>query len=410
MGGEIMEYITVRQAAKKWNMSIRSVQELCRSGRVEGAQKFSGNWAIPVDAPKPAIFTPPKPSPAVKSPLRETPSPTVSTAHFFLMPLMNTPFAPGHCMEYISSMEKGPQKEIALAEYYYFSGQPEKAAQKAELFLTSPNMSLRLSACLIYAYANLSIGQIYQARMALAELQNTLISNQEQSPHLRAAAAFVAAAGAVLLHLPLPEGLPPADAFLPLLPPGLRAFALYVQAHYAYLQQSYEKSIGIVEATLAMGAERYPISAIYLHLVAVMDYMSLRQSEKARAHLLAAWSLAQPDDLIEGFGEHHGLLGGMLEAVLKPQWPEDFKRIIAITYRFSAGWRKVHNPDTGHDVADNLTTTEFATCMLAARGWTNQEIGEHLQISPNTVKRYISTALTKLHISHRRDLKKFMLQ
>ena len=138
--------------------------------------------------------------------------------------------------------------------------------------------------------------------------------------------------------------------------------------------------------------------------------MSLKQADRARVHLLSAWDLARPDDLIEGFGEHHGLLGGMLEAVIKPAWPEDFKRIIDITYRFSAGWRKVHNPDTGHDVADNLTTTEFAASMLAARGWTNQEIADHMHISPNTVKRYISTALEKLHIRHRQDLKQFILR
>ena len=176
------------------------------------------------------------------------------------------------------------------------------------------------------------------------------------------------------------------------------------------MQEEYEKSIGLVDATLAMQTEVYPIPTIYLHLVAVMNYMSLKQPEQAQAHLLAAWELARPDDLIEGFGEHHGLLGGMLEAVIKKDWPEDFKRIIAITYRFSAGWRKVHNPETGHDVADNLTTTEFAAAMLAARGWTNQEIGEHMNISPNTVKRYISTALQKLNINHRQDLKKYMLQ
>ena len=159
-----------------------------------------------------------------------------------------------------------------------------------------------------------------------------------------------------------------------------------------------------------MGAERYPIPAIYLHLVAVMDYMSLKQTERARAHLLAAWALARPDDLIEGFGEHHGLLGGMLEAALKKDWPEDFKRIISITYRFSAGWRKVHNPATGEQVADNLTTTEFATAMLAARGWTNQEIAAHLGISLNTVKQYISTVLQKLNIKQRKDLKRYMLR
>ena len=165
----------------------------------------------------------------------------------------------------------------------------------------------------------------------------------------------------------------------------------------------------MVEATLAMGAGRYPITAIYHHLMAVMDYMSLKETEKARSHLLAAWELARPDDLIEGLGEHHGLLGGMLEAVIKPDWPEDFKRIIDITYRFSAGWRRVHNPTTGHDVADDLTTTEFAACMLAARGWTNQEIADHIHISPNTVKRHIAVSLEKLNIRRRQDLKQFML-
>lgn len=93
-----------------------------------------------------------------------------------------------------------------------------------------------------------------------------------------------------------------------------------------------------------MGAARYPIPAIYLHLVAVMDYMSLKQTDQARTHLLSAWALAQPDGLIEGFGEHHGLLGGMLEAELKPCWPEQFRRIIDITYRFSWGGARSTTP------------------------------------------------------------------
>nr|WP_275955278.1 helix-turn-helix transcriptional regulator [Merdimmobilis hominis] len=100
----------------------------------------------------------------------------------------------------------------------------------------------------------------------------------------------------------------------------------------------------------------------------------------------------------------------MLEATIKPNWPEDFKRIIDITYRFSSGWRRVHNPITGHDVADDLTTTEFAIAMLAARSWTTQEIAKHLNISANTVKGHISEAMRKLHVETRKDLKKYMLQ
>lgn len=327
-----------------------------------------------------------------------------------LMPLMNTPFPPGSCMDYIRKMADGPQKKIALAEYYYFSGQPEAAAQEALNYLTCPDMALRLSACLIYGYANLSLGKISHAQYGLKQIREALEANEGTIPQVKTVKAFVAATAAVLLHLPLPNDLPPTAQFLSLLPPGLRAFALYIQCHYLYLQKDYGRSAGMVEAALAMGADQYPIPAIYLHLVAVMDYMSLKRTGEAQTHLLAAWEQARPDDLIEGFGEHHGLLGGLLEAVIKPRWPEDFRRIIDITYRFSAGWRKVHNPETGDNVADDLTTTEFAVAMLAARNWTNLEIASHMNISPNTVKSHLSHAMEKLGVDSRKGLKNYMLQ
>ena len=401
------DYLSLREAAQKWGVSERRINQYCTEGRIAGAQRIGKAWAIPSNAQKPG--DPRRMRQQGKIPPLQTPA-GGRLNHANLMPLMNTAFVPGNCQAAVLAMPPGPRRDIALAEYHYFSGQPEAAAKEAEAYLTSPDIGAKLSACLIYAYANLSLGRIPRARFALDELNAALASAGKESPEFRAAAAFVASAGAVLLHLPMPDKLPEIESFLPLLPPGLRAFALYVQAHYLYLKKEYSKSAGTVEATLAMGASAYPIPAIYLHLVAVMDYMSLKQSEQAQGHLLTAWEMARPDDLIEGFGEHHGLLGAMLEAVIKPKWPEDFKRIIDITYRFSSGWRRVHNPITGHDVADDLTTTEFAIAMLAARNWTTQEIAEHLNISVNTVKSHISEAMRKLNVRNRKSLKQYMLE
>ncbi len=401
------DYLSLREAAQKWGVSERRINQYCTEGRIAGAQRIGKAWAIPSNAQKPG--DPRRMRQQGKIPPLQT-SAGGRLNHANLMPLMNTAFVPGNCQAAALAMTPGPRRDIALAEYHYFSGQPEAAAKEAEGYLTSPDIGAKLSACLIYAYANLSLGRIPRARFALDELNAALASAGKESPEFRAAAAFVASAGAVLLHLPMPDKLPEIESFLPLLPPGLRAFALYVQAHYLYLKKEYSKSAGTVEATLAMGASAYPIPAIYLHLVAVMDYMSLKQSEQAQGHLLTAWEMARPDDLIEGFGEHHGLLGAMLEAVIKPKWPEDFKRIIDITYRFSSGWRRVHNPITGHDVADDLTTTEFAIAMLAARNWTTQEIAEHLNISVNTVKSHVSEAMRKLNVRNRKSLKQYMLE
>lgn len=45
--------MTIKEAAAKWNLSIRRVQTLCNEGTVLGVCKFGHSWAIPRDAEKP---------------------------------------------------------------------------------------------------------------------------------------------------------------------------------------------------------------------------------------------------------------------------------------------------------------------------------------------------------------------
>ena len=46
-------YMTIKQAAEKWDVTPRRIQKLCTDGRIEGAMKFGRDWAIPADAAKP---------------------------------------------------------------------------------------------------------------------------------------------------------------------------------------------------------------------------------------------------------------------------------------------------------------------------------------------------------------------
>lgn len=48
-----MEYMTIQVASEKWGISERRVQTLCMTGRLDGAQKFGRQWAIPADIEKP---------------------------------------------------------------------------------------------------------------------------------------------------------------------------------------------------------------------------------------------------------------------------------------------------------------------------------------------------------------------
>ena len=99
----------------------------------------------------------------------------------------------------------------------------------------------------------------------------------------------------------------------------------------------------------------------------------------------------------------------MIERFFQKDDPEAFERIIAITYSFSAGWRKIHNPIAQHEVADNLTTTEFTIAMLYNRGWTAKEIAAYMNLSPRTITNTIQVIYQKLGISGKRELGRFML-
>lgn len=48
-----MDFISVREAASKWEISERRVQRLCEDGRIEGIERFGRSWMIPKDAEKP---------------------------------------------------------------------------------------------------------------------------------------------------------------------------------------------------------------------------------------------------------------------------------------------------------------------------------------------------------------------
>ncbi|MCI9066655.1 MAG: helix-turn-helix domain-containing protein [Lachnospiraceae bacterium] len=50
----MFEYMTVQEAAKKWDLSERRVQKLCSENRIDGVIHLSRLWLIPQSAEKPA--------------------------------------------------------------------------------------------------------------------------------------------------------------------------------------------------------------------------------------------------------------------------------------------------------------------------------------------------------------------
>lgn len=337
---------------------------------------------------------------------------TITTEDAYVpMYLMNSEFEKGKVNAFIDSVNDPTIKAMALAEYYFFTGrQAENVAITSE-FLNHRNFSIKASAWLLYSFGNLSLNNQKETVKGISFANELIGKGAEWSTGTRERALLVLFANAanVLLHLDVKD-VPPLNEYLQNLTSGLRVFGCYIMAHQAYLKCEYERGLGIVETGLAFEGENHIIATIYLLLAGAMNAMSLNKVELGKTYFMKAYELAKEDELFEPIGEHHGLLQGLIESCLKKSEKQYFERIIEITYRFSYGWRRVHNPLMSEDVADTLTTTEFSIAMLANRGWTNNEIAEYFDININTVKTHLTNVFDKLGINSRKELKKYMLK
>ena len=46
-------YVQSEEMAKRWNVSVRQVQYLCKTGKINDVSKFGNAWVIPENTPKP---------------------------------------------------------------------------------------------------------------------------------------------------------------------------------------------------------------------------------------------------------------------------------------------------------------------------------------------------------------------
>ena len=400
-------YETVHQAALRLGVTERTIQLWAKSGQLAGARKVGRDWMIPVDVPEDEKEEAAETLEAAETVEAEESTepesePLPEPASRVPMPLLSTAFEPGTCMAAIEAMDDPDTRGIALAEYDYFRGQHDEALRAAAPYLGHCDRALSLSAALISCYANVAVGRFEAARQAFGMIGAARPDDDVLTRVMRLIVE-------TLFHLPSPPNdapVPPLSA----LPEGLRLFVCYAMAHRAYLDGNYERSLGLAEAALALGSRVYPIASIYLKLIATINLMNLRRVDEARRYFMSAWGQARPDGLIEGFGEHHGLLQGLVEACLRRDDPTGYERVIEITYKFSAGWRRIHNPKTSEMVADNLTTMEFTIAMLVSKGWSYQEIARHLDVSVSYIKKLIAMTYEKLGITSRRELRQYMLR
>ena len=399
------EYEKVQETAERLGVTVRAVQKWASNGRIPGAVKVGRSWKIPKGTD--VLETVPEKMPV------EIPNEVYNVYRIepyrVALPLLNGCYPAGRCLEFINGIPDEDDRQIALGEYYFYSGRSEEATKILEPYLNSADPSLRYSANLVAVFANLALGHIHITKFAGSNLKEQVQRGlkTDAPDHLHALGIFTSTATSVLFHTPIRD-IPPLENYLKHLSGGVKLYACYILAHKAYLEQNYERCLTIAKLALAISPQNFPIPVIYTNLAAAMALINLKRPEEARAHLQAAWEIAEPDGILEPFAQLHGLLGGMIEVFFKKDYPKEYKRIIDITYAFSAGWRKIHNSENDRDMAENLSTLEFTIAMLFSRNWSYKEIAGHLAISERRVAETVANIYVKLGVNNRAALADFV--
>lgn len=329
-----------------------------------------------------------------------------------VMPLVGSSFEPGKMKEAIDSIEDAQLAEIARAEACYFSADATGCVEIVKKYLTSEDVMLRLSADLLYVFGNLTLRNAREAQAARLDVRQCLqrAFEEDAEAEVKAACVFAYYLSNIFLHIEVENELPSLEAYISYLPIGQRLLAISVMSHGMYLKKDYQKAQGVVQTAMLMADKTYPISFIYLHCVAAMCQINKKDQDGAVQSINHALSLARKDRLFEPFIEYHGLLQGVLEICLRKSEPEIYKKLVDGIIAFSRGWMDIHNTRMNREVTDLLTPLEFSIAMLACRDWTNKEIAQHMNLSVNTVKHYVSNILEKLQIDKREKIKDFVIQ
>lgn len=404
-----MNYISVKQAAEKWGVTTRRVQDLCKQGRVPGAQRWERTWMLPEDAAYPAART--------AGPL---PMPRKSC----FLDMTDLYHTPGGAEQAIAALEGQPEAQaLFAAEIAYSRGQIDAVYEKAQYFLRKHSgfyavvgggMLLALCAMWrgdkeLWKKAKMHICEAPcrdETDRSILELSlaatNLAIRDLSDFPEWFKKGQFS--------HLP-PDAHPAAKVYY------VKCLLIYVQ-ELSMEKYSREGMTGLalmkvlpntIEPMISQAVvDRTVLVELYLRLLCATVCQNGGDTQRAIHHVDKAIALALPDRLLGPLAEHRRQLGYLLDDRLALADPEALKELKILHKQLLQGWTTLHNAALERSVAVHLSVREREAARLAAFGCSDAEIAEQLGLSKATVKSLISMAKNKTGATKRSELSAFV--
>lgn len=389
-----MAFLTVKQAAEKWGLKVRRVQDLCRKGMVPGVAQWGRCWMIPADADKPregrtgtnahTPFTPPY------------------VPYILMLDSMSIPS--GQADATVDSIADDQGKAQAMADLAYLRGNFSLAIER--FHRTHWQDKTRIACLSIAQAAAISIGSypLYTLVMqGLDEIADRYCDSTQVNALLKTSALI----GRISMYCP------PDELDLTLfreLPVQDKSFGLYLYIKYLHFNKKDDQICGIAEAFLMNSRTgHYTVTEIYIRVMFVVALLRLGKTEEAKHVLVETMGLALPDGLITPFAEILPMLGGMMEFCLEQNFPEWYTAIVNQCKVTQRHWLTLHNTFAKQQITTLLSLREYEVATMISDGKTNAEVAMHLHYSVSNVKKLVRIIFQKLLITRRGQVKAYVI-
>lgn len=402
-----MKYISAKEAAEKWGVTIRRVQILCNEEKIKGAVRFGRAWMIPEQAVLPSS-TKKNEDPHLPMPRK---SPFLD-----MTPLYNSPGYADECAEMLINNPEAYR--LFKAQMAYRRGEIAEVYKHARYFLDSRSgFYAILGGGMLLAFCAIWSGDVnmwYEAKRHICDAPS---STEQEREIISLTLAIIDSS--VFDNNDFPEWFKsgnfealPIDAH-----PAAKVFFIKYLYIAAFGVASGEYSLEGVKGLALMRiiprtiellitqatVDKTVIPEIYLRMSCAVAYYNTGHREKAINHIDKAIALALPDKLYGTLAEYVRHLDGLLEERIKLFDAAACERVEELSAVYAKGWSKLSGTIRNKNIATNLSVKEREVAKLSAFGFSVKDIASMLYVSESTVKQTIARVVNKTKIQDKSE-------
>jgi len=396
-----MQYISVTEASEKWGVSLRQVQRLLAANRIPNAKKYGRSWMIPDDAEKPGDL---------RHENKQTQSPsTLSSDLDEVLAATNIPLPrenPDAALDTIS------ERLRLFGEEYLASLRGDFERAKQCFREIGDDDAVKLKACSTAIAAAIGTGDYPLYHEIESYCKDMVSANLGANVTSAAELALITAYVGAFVPALIPKWLK--DGNFSSTPRHLIPEVFFLRVFYLYYLKKYESALDMAQGALAFDEPERGIwyKSIYLRIISAAACCALGRTDDAKDYLLDVMRDCLPHGFIAplaGFTRH---FGGLLEQLLKREYPEHYDAVTKLSERTVPNWLAFHNRLTKENITLILSQRDYSIARLAVRDVPYEKIAEQFNLSLGTLNNKMHEIYETLLISEkdrRRKLAEYIL-